>query len=392
MKRTNVPAFHGLGTRDLVCPKRDKPGWFPLSAPNHRYFYRARNAIYHLFRALRSPGEPLTVLAPDYNSGNEVLAMQAAGARISRYPIGPDMQLQASEVERLCSLHQPDVLYVTHYLGWPQPMGALADLCERRGVLLVEDCALALLSELDGRPVGSFGHFSIFCLYKTLPLPNGAMLVENSFRLAALDEMKLRRPGPASVLGRAAELVALGIRQHAERPGRALHGVKRTIGRFARAFGIHASPIGDIGFDPGDADLSMSALSRYLLKRLDVAAIRRRRIGNFRQLAELVDGRVTLVKRDLPDGVCPLFFPILVSDKRSAAETLGKLGIETIEFWNDSVETAEDMSAAARFLHAHVLELPIHQDLDPAHIAFMAKQLSSTNLRFDPPAESLHAA
>ena len=34
----------------------------------------------HLFRVLRSDTQRLTVLAPDYNSGNEVLAIQAAGA------------------------------------------------------------------------------------------------------------------------------------------------------------------------------------------------------------------------------------------------------------------------------------------------------------------------
>jgi hypothetical protein len=47
-------------------------------------FYRARNGIYHLFAALEDAkartNERLVVLVPDYNSGNEVLAIEAAGA------------------------------------------------------------------------------------------------------------------------------------------------------------------------------------------------------------------------------------------------------------------------------------------------------------------------
>src|SRR5205814_1858402 len=131
------------------------------------YFYRARNAIYHLFRALHASTEGLTVLAPDYNSGNEVLAMEAAGATMRYYPIGRNMQLDPVEVERLCERHNPDVLYVIHYAGWPQPMPPLVDLCRRRGMLLVEDCALSLLSEVERQPLGSFGQWSVFCLYKT---------------------------------------------------------------------------------------------------------------------------------------------------------------------------------------------------------------------------------
>ncbi len=388
----HVPVFHGLAAVDLVRPSRGKPGWFPFTARNHRHFYRARSAIYHLFRALRSLKQPLTVLAPDYNSGSEVLAMQAAGAVIRRYPIGLDMQLDPREVERLCGIYKPDLLYVIHYLGWPQPMTPLADLCRRRGMLLIEDCALALFSELDGCPLGSFGQWSIFCLYKTLPLPNGAVLVENGSSLASLEQVALRRAGTASVLGRIAELIVLGIRGRAERPGRMLHGLKRGIGRLTRALGIHAAPVGDIGFDLADADLSISALSMHLLERLDFATIRRRRIDNFQLLAKLVDDRVTTVKRDLPDGVCPLFFPILVPNKRAAVETLGKLGIETIEFWNDSVGPWEEMSPAARFLHAHVLELPIHQDLRPADVAYMARQLSTANLRLDASGKPVYAA
>jgi hypothetical protein len=39
------------------------------------------------------------------------------------------------------------------------------------------------------------------------------------------------------------------------------------------------------------------------------------------------------------------------------------------------------MSPPARFLREHVLELPIHQDLTPRHLAYMAQQLSHLDPR-----------
>ena len=202
------------------------------------------------------------------------------------------MRLDPDEVRRLCETHNPDVLYVIHYLGWPQPMPALVDLCRERGMYLVEDCALALLSEVDARPLGSFGDWSIFCLYKTLPVPNGAVLVQNTARLEALERLPLRHPGSASVLGRAAELFVQRTRSRTTGLGTALYAVKRGLGRAAGALDVHRTPVGDMGFDLTDVDLAMSHLSAHLLDRLDFAEIRRTRLANFRRLSDALRGRL----------------------------------------------------------------------------------------------------
>ncbi len=59
-------------------------------------------------------------------------------------------------------------------------------LGRRHECILVEDCALSLFSEADGKPLGAFGDYSVFCLYKTLPVPNGGVLVENGKALPEL--------------------------------------------------------------------------------------------------------------------------------------------------------------------------------------------------------------
>src|SRR5438874_1289853 len=127
-----IPTFQGLTPNDFVRAAGSGRSRFPFDVP-HLSFYRARNAIYYLFRALKSTNDTLTVLVPDYNSGNEVLALEAAGATVRYYAVGPDGQADPAEVERLCAAHHPDVLYVIHYLGWPQPVQQFAALCRPRG-------------------------------------------------------------------------------------------------------------------------------------------------------------------------------------------------------------------------------------------------------------------
>jgi hypothetical protein len=143
---------------------------------------------------------------------------------------------------------------------------------------------------------------------------------------------------------------------------------------------VRRANVGDIGFNLDEVHLAMSAVSARLLDRLDFDDIRRRRVDNYRLLDAQLDSTVARVHPSLPDGVCPLFFPVLVADKQAAARTLQQRGIDALEFWNDSMDSGSEMSADARFLRAHVLELPIHQDLTPRHIAYMARQVSALSV------------
>src|SRR5215217_3937047 len=74
--RTFVPTYQGLAAADFLRAATHAQPPFPLNVPNRLRFYRATSAIYHLCRALRATFTRLTILAPDYNSGNEILAMR----------------------------------------------------------------------------------------------------------------------------------------------------------------------------------------------------------------------------------------------------------------------------------------------------------------------------
>lgn len=372
-----VPAWPGLSPGHFIRPPSAQEPPFPLQAPNKTYFYRARNAIYHLFRTLRiQHGE--TVLVPAYHSGNEVWAMRAAGASTRFYSIHRNLEPDLDELARLAKSENARALFVIHFLGWPQPMKELAALCRERGMILIEDCALSLLSQPGGQPLGSWGDYAIFCLYKTLPVPNGGLLVQNGPVAGPLTALELKSCGLASVAGRIAELMLEWMRSRSDGAGAMLTGLKRLVGRTLSALRLERLPVGDIGFDPASVNVGMSPLGLALLKRCDYEEIRRRRRNNFLFLYQQLGGKVAVLREELEEGVCPLFFPLLVPDKAAAARALWDRGITAVEFWNSGdPEATRDAFPEAHFLRDHVLELPIHQDITPSQLEYMADQVLS---------------
>jgi perosamine synthetase len=347
---------------------------YPLAAGDRKFFYVARNGIYHLFRTL-SLASNENVLVPNYHSGNETSAMRAAGVDMRFYPIRRDWRPDLEALERLCN-SQTRALYVIHFAGWPQPIKWMAQFCRERGLLLIEDCALSCLSEFEGRPLGSFGDYAIHCLYKTLPLPNGAVLTQNRGNLD-LSRIPAAAPANLSVMGRSVELILESLRAAFPLPGAALAGLKAGFGRLLTALSVERDRVGNIGFDPNKVDQEMSGVCHWLLAHFDYERIRARRRANFTMLEERLRDKASTLPISLSAGVCPLFFPILVEDKGNVAAHLRRRGIGVVEFWNEGDPAAcGPGSEDATFLRRHLLELPIHQNVTEAQLDYISKEVA----------------
>src|SRR5262249_25032099 len=124
-----------------------------------------------------------------------------------------------------------------------------------------------------------------------------------------------------------------------------------------------------------------SPLSRAIARRCDFEAIRSRRRSNYRRLLDRLRGRVVLVRDSLEEGVSPLFFPLLVTDKAEAGRRLAPRGGDTGPVSNPGDPGAEAPAFAdAAFLRQRVLELPIHQDVTPDQVDFMADEILGRGL------------
>lgn len=328
---------------------------FPLREPGCVLFARARHALWHAVAALGLvPGDE--VLVPAYHHGSEIEALVRRGL-VPRF-YGGDERLEPLEDE-LASLtgERTRALYVVHTLGFPQEGARWRRWCDARGLLLIEDAAQAWLATRDGTPVGSHGDAAIFCVYKTVGVPDGGALL-----VAAPPPV----PDTAETLG------AAGVaRRHAAWAAARAPLVARAVERRPpRPYDAATD------FDLGDPSSPAAPLTRALLPRLvgvDVAAARRER---YARLLERLGSRVPAPFETLPGGASPFACPVEVDRKAEALARLRDRGIRALDLWSvpHPLLHPGDFPAVAR-RRAHVIGLPVHQELGAADLQRVAASL-----------------
>ncbi len=347
------------------------PTTFPFGNAGLHYFYLARTGIYALAQHWNLGGQE--VLFPAYFHGVELEALLAAGVRPRFYPVHSGMEVRAEEI-RTCISPKTRAIYLIHYLGFPGPVEQIAEVCRARGLLLIEDCALALLSYLGTRALGSFGDAAVFCLYKTLPVPNGgALLISGTSRNGSF------KAGRPSVACTAACMGSTIWRDLKSASGGPLHKLLRKLRLSATSISRAAGfiPVGSDHFELSHVHIGMSRVCNMILAAQDFTGIVERRRRNYLHLLDRLKGVATAVFEELPPGVCPLFFPIVSRHKCATREHLFERGIETVNFWSQThAQVPRGEFPEVDQLRETVVELPCHQDLTPEAIERLAGEVT----------------
>lgn len=326
-------------------PRGDTP--FPLAESSLTLFDWGRASLFAGLSAL-GLGTGDEVLAPAYHHGSEIEAIARTGASVRFYAGTEDLAPDEAELERLLG-PRVRALHVTHYLGFPQQAAHWRAWCDERGLALIEDAAQAWLGSDGGRPLGSFGDVSMFCLYKMAPVPNGGALV-------SLQPAASPPPGVAGV-ARAAKQAALWAAQRSASLGR-LADRGRGGGEFDAAKAMELSP------PAGPARVTAA-----LLPRLDYDRIRDRRRRNYAHLLERLGALVPRPFDRLADGAVPWLFPVSVRDKAGLLAHLERAGILATDFWSAGHRLLDDDDAApASHRRARTVALPVHQELGEAEL------------------------
>ena len=337
-----------------------------------------RHAIWNALKVLSSAPEH-NVLMPSYHCGSQVTPMKRYPVQIKFYRVLRSLEIDLDHLVQTID-HKTKAVLVTHYFGFPQDIDAVLGLCKERGLYLIEDCAHSLYGTRNGRWLGTSGDLGVFSLRKTLPLPDGGALLINNPALRFTGS--LVRPPLDAYLGGVKELLQIYARSHlggvdvAEfwAVKRTIEGIKRYRKRMT---GIEYS-LGGESFEPVTGEYEASWITKALLKRVRGEEVMRRRRQNYLFLLEHLDGMegASPVRRDLPEGVCPLYFPLRVPDSTEYGRCLKASGIEAIPFWSHRGSLLRpDLFEDTLSLKKTVLALPIHQDLTPRHVRKIADAL-----------------
>jgi len=122
------------------------------------------DAIYIMLKMLGiGPGDEVVTSANTWIASSETITQ--AGARVVFADVEPDYyDLDPAEVERKITPRTKAVLAV-HLLGQPADMERLVNICQKRGIILLEDCAQAHFATYNGKRVGRFGQAGTFSFY-----------------------------------------------------------------------------------------------------------------------------------------------------------------------------------------------------------------------------------
>lgn len=364
-----VPAFTTLSPLMLLrSPRRNPP--YPFSSPRVRYFYFARNGLWHVVKALGLEGRE--ILVPAYHHGVEVEALLDAGARLRFYRIGRRMQVDLEDVARKIG-PQTAALHLTHFAGFPGPAAEMKALAQKHGLLFVEDCAHALMTRVDGQTLGHDGDVSLFCIYKGLPVPNGGAIVVNNPDLPDLPSPAA--PPASSTFSLMASSMLRRLALKGGRPGRLVRQWALRMGKGTlRASKIEPVLTGTEHFNRDHLPLGMTRWARRVALSHDFDRVRETQRRNYLFLQERLGDLAPPFFPSLPAGVAPFFYPLVVDDNRATVAQLLAHGIEAVEFWRGPHPACDmrDFPDVA-WLRRSVVEIPCHQDIPLRTLARVAQ-------------------
>jgi dTDP-4-amino-4,6-dideoxygalactose transaminase len=118
-----------------------------------------------------APGDE--IITPSFTYPSTAGAFVLRGARPVFGEIRPDtLNLAESQVEQLIGSRTRAVV-CTHYAGVGCEMDGLLAVCERHGIALIEDAALALFGTYRDRPLGTLGRFGAISFHETKNVTSG---------------------------------------------------------------------------------------------------------------------------------------------------------------------------------------------------------------------------
>lgn len=258
-------------------------------------------------RRLRPGDEVITVAAGFPTTVNPIIQNGAVPVFVD-VALGTYLPVMA-DIERAVT-PKTKAIILAHTMGIPFDAQGLRDLCDRRGLWLIEDCCDALGGKLNGRYLGTFGDLATLSFYPAhqITMGEGGAVITDDRRLARIAR-SFRDWGRDCWCG---------------------GGESNTCGqRFDRQFGTlpfgydHKYVYSHIGYNLKVTDMQAAIGCAQLVKLPAFIEARRKNWWTLRQaLAPYADW---LILPDTPEGSDPCYFGFVITVRDDAGFTRNDL-------------------------------------------------------------------
>lgn len=368
-----VLTYHGLGSA--------KSSFSSLVDLPHILTSAGRAAIVlALEHAGIGPGDE--VLVPAYHCESMISPVEHVGAIPVFYRIGDDALVDIEDLQSKITPKTRSVL-ATHYFGFPQRVAELRAICDRRGMVLIEDCAHAMLGAVGDQPLGTFGDYAIGSAMKVFPLFDGGLLASAKHDLNTIEMFRpalaLEAKGLFAVFEyamryRRLRLISFPLKIAIYLKDIVWALVKRTAnGELNRSY-VPSSSEGAYALDPIWIRARMSRVSHFILAHSRIDRICAGRRANYNRIVKALDGvrRITPLFSRLPEGTVPLVVPMIVEDAGAVFPSLKKAGVPIWRFGEFLYpQIDESVCENSVFLSKHVFQFPCHESLSDKELDWM---------------------
>lgn len=143
-----------------------------------------RCALYYILRTLKQS----KVYIPAYTCSVVAEAVQLSGKEIRYVPTSAE----GFNADSFHGIDSDSIVVATHQFGYPCAIKSIAQACKEVGAVLIEDCAAAIGTTIDGQLAGTFGDFAFVSFNHskqlTIPRGGGCIVSRTSEQMAKINE------------------------------------------------------------------------------------------------------------------------------------------------------------------------------------------------------------
>jgi len=286
------------------------------------FFPRGRDAFFKVMQVLKL-NKKNKILIPSYiglsqKEGSGVYdPIAKLGTGYEFYKLNEDLSVNIKDFTDKIIRKDIRAALIIHYFGFCQNnFDVIINLCKKNGKYSIEDCAHAFNSFSNDKKLGSFGDFSFYSIHKFLATEDGGILSVNNNTCAI--------------------------------------------------------PIKD----------SISEKTLQILYKSDIEKISKIRIETYKYVQNNIDyiKGVHPFYKNLPEGITPINFPIIIEKKNRnyVYFELLKRGIETVSLYHTLIPQIKSKDyPISHYISSHILNLPIHEDITHKDIDMILKELNN---------------
>jgi dTDP-4-amino-4,6-dideoxygalactose transaminase len=285
------------------------------------FFHNGRTAFFHSMKLL-GLNKDKKILLPNYiginkKEGSGVLdPIQKVKAGFEFYKLNSDLSVNHNDFEKKIKNKNVAAVLVIHYFGFCQnDMDKIVRICKTYGKYLIEDCAHAFNSYNGNTKLGSYGDCSFFSIHKFLAVNDGGFLLINNSNIVT--------------------------------------NLKDEIDH----------------------------KTLLILNKSKINEISKKRRNNFSYLLRIINKMPGTYPfyRELPKGIVPLNFPIIIKNKNrdDVYFKLLEQHIETVSLYHTLIPELNKLGNSMSFeLSRKILNLPIHENISKKDLDLMVLKLN----------------